>query len=712
MTVYSCSKDASAWKEGDAWSGWDDHHPVGTNQNGNTWRSFVYFPFSKGTHQGVASATLRMRYREGSGNHIAGDTNTCRIYARRMTSSWGEGTDRGENLWSVNESWDWSNRAGAYTTSGQSFEDVGNLSSGTWVEWDVTAIAQAWFNGSANYGIALKADDETEIGKEFGSRHLSGYVPELEVVWIDNVAPNAPTSLAPTGSTVVHTGPSLNVSGTRSDPDSGDYITAYQVQAFSDAATDAVPGTPLHDSGTVTVTGTPTTFSRSLAGFNGAYYKWRARTRDKSSVWGPWSLLQRVFVNSPPNAPGGMAVDTDTLTPTFSGAFTDPDTTKSPPTGGTPAEVEIEVQTNDGVTTKWASGPLANATVLFSKVYAGTALAFGTAYRWRARWKDNAGAWGAWSTYQTWTPVAPNGPDNLTPRSISVKTDTLTPTLTVAHSQPFVNYELEVRTPGSPTPNVWDPAVGSDFSSRNSEPRLYSGPALAWGTLYEWRAKVKLTSGGVWTAFSAWVPLYINAAPTAPTNLRIDGKPSGSVVTPARPTLKATFQDPDVGTYAESVDSSEHEVTRVDTGAHVGGSPILAFGEQGIPTADLPLDVPLRYRAHMSDGTVWGAWSDYATFKRSTAPTVGLTAPANASTVTISQPVLDWSFTGSGGKAQISYRVWIYDTTAGDVLVHDSGTVQSAATSYTVPKGVLQTGSSYRWEVDATDSDGLTTRLT
>lgn len=712
MTTYLCSKDASAWKEGNAWSGWDDHHPVGKNQNGNTWRPFIYFPFSKGSHSGVANATLRMRYREGAGNHIAGDTNTCKIHARRMTSSWGEGTDRGENLWSSNESWNWTNRATAYTNSGSTNTDVGNLSSGTWVEWDVTEIVQAWFNGSPNYGFVLLPDDPDEIGKEFGSRHLSGYVPELDVTWIDNVGPNAPTSLAPTGSTVVHTGPLLNVSGVRSDPDSGDYITAYQVQVFDDSApADPPVGTPLlHDSGTVTVSGTPTSFSRSISGFNGAYFKWRARTRDKGGLWSPWSLTQRVFVNSPPGAPGGMNVDTDTLTPTFRGSFSDPDTVKAPATGGQASEVEITVQTNDGVTTKWASGPLSNPTTTFAKAYAGTALAYGTAYRWRARWKDNAGAWGAYSAWQTWTPVAPAGPDNLTPRTTSAKLESLTPTLTVGHSLAFTNHEIEVRSLGSPTSNMWDPAVGTAYAATTSKGVTYAGATLSWGVTYEWRAKVLV--GGVWTGFSAWVPMYINAAPSAPSNLRIDGKPSGSVVTPARPVVRATFEDPDKLTHADEVNSSEHEITRVDNGAHVGGSPILAFGEEGVPTADLPLDVPLRYRAHMNDGTVWGAWSDYATFKRSTAPSVGLTAPANASTVTISQPVLDWSYSGSGGKAQISFRVQIFDVGAGDVLVHDSGTVQSAATSYTVPAGLLQDGGSYRWIVDVTDSDGLTSRLT
>lgn len=694
--TFTCSKDASALSTGASnWSGWDDHHPVGLWAAGFLSRAFLYFPFSKAGMVALTGARLKLR---ATDFHVGASTNSVRVQARRMTSDWGEGSNNGENLWS-NEDWGWG-VADNYTSSGGGHVDSTVDGDGPTVTIDVLGIVQAWFDGSPNYGILLRAEDEGERGKEYGSRHKSGYVPTLEVDYTTNTAPNAPTGLFPTGDTVRNTGPSTTLSGVRSDPDAGDYITAYQTELYADDGT-----TLLKASGTVTVSGSPTTFSRTEGGLAGrTFYKWRARTRDKSSVWGPWSTLQRFYLNTPPNAPTGLQATT-VGTPTFSGQFSDPDA------GETFPQVQLEVERVSDSVQMWSSGDLATSGSSFSKAYAGTALTVGVNYRVRARAKDASGAYGAWSAWLTFAPVTGSGP-TVTP-NIAAKVNTLTPSIVVAQGAAFVNHEIEVADAITGTPLRWDPAPGVDYAAATSKATTYAGTALAWGGTYYVRARVNI--GGVWQAWSAWQPFRVNANPSAPSGLTIAGGPPGSVTTDTTPDLSATFEDPDKATYGDTVSRAEHEITRVDTGAHVGGSPIVKTTGTimtATPTA-LPVDVPLRYRVRTRDNSgngIDGAWSSYAAFRVSVAPTVGATSPAGGAVIASTFATLDWTFTGSGGKTQATYRVRVFDTTAGagqEVLVYDTGVILGTATEHALPLGTLVNGRSYRWQVDVTDTDGL-----
>ena len=86
--------------------------------------------------------------------------------------------------------------------------------------------------------------------------------------------------------------------GTRSDADSGDLMTAYQLEVWNNG-----PHQYSSPSRSGSVSGSPTTFSKSLtlpSGYNAdALYDWRARTRDSG---GPVGFVVRATRGSGPTA--------------------------------------------------------------------------------------------------------------------------------------------------------------------------------------------------------------------------------------------------------------------------------------------------------------------------------------------------------------------------------------------------------------------------
>lgn len=424
-----------------------------------------------------------------------------------------------------------------------------------------------------------------------------------------NTAPNAPTSLSPTGNAVVSSGTAPVVSGTRSDPDSGDYITAYQIVVYEDNGT-----TIIQDTGKISVSGTPTTFSRTLA-LNGAhkYVKWKARTWDKKGVAGPYSAQQRFYANAVPATPAAPTVETDDLVPDISGSFSDP--------GDTLAAVQIEVTLNASpYTSKWASGDLATSGTAWTKVYAGSALAWGTAYRARYRVKDSHGAYSSWSSWKSWTPVQPVGPDNNTPRTTNPRLSSLTPTLTVGHSVSFRNDEVQVNTKSDGTGTslwykTWD---GADYAAVTSKARDYAGTTLSYGGTYYWRSRIENSSDGAISQWSAWHPIRINATPNSPSGLTPTG---GVTLTTLTPTLAWAFSDPD----ADQGDEQSAYTIEVRNNASPDALIATLTGAQSqsrvYDGAALTYETTYKWRIKTTDAmSREGAYSPYQVFKVSQPP--------------------------------------------------------------------------------------------
>jgi hypothetical protein len=134
-----------------------------------------------------------------------------------------------------------------------------------------------------------------------------------------NAPPNAPTNLAPTGGAAI-TSLTPTLSGTFSDPDSGNTMSAIQVQVYRssdnalmwDSGKAPIITTPQNQNWSIQVPG-----SANLA-WNVQYY-WKAKTWDNSDVQGPWSANQvflterapTVTITSPTQ---GQTVTTSSIT--------------------------------------------------------------------------------------------------------------------------------------------------------------------------------------------------------------------------------------------------------------------------------------------------------------------------------------------------------------------------------------------------------------
>lgn len=145
-------------------------------------------------------------------------------------------------------------------------------------EWafDVTSALQTVANGGVWYGF--------RVGTDGARKDLDANSARLEVTW--SRAPQAPTTLNPSGGLAVATGkPTLSFDFT-------DHMGSTQLQAVHvQIDPSGTFGTPAWDSGVVAATepelDLTTTSYPALAG--GQETRWRVRVQDGSGLWSEWS---------------------------------------------------------------------------------------------------------------------------------------------------------------------------------------------------------------------------------------------------------------------------------------------------------------------------------------------------------------------------------------------------------------------------------------
>lgn len=510
-----------------------------------------------------------------------------------------------------------------------------------------------------------------------------------------NTAPNAPTIT--TGGTQ-HNGRTVFYSWTHSDPD-GDSQADAHFQLWTSNQVTLLQEYYMSAIGAAT---SQTLWATLPSGYNAnSEYAYRVRTKDAGGLWGPWSGFTLIRPNTPPNVPTVNTPPTNTLTPTITSGGTDPD-----PGNSIPA-IELEVRRDSDSALMWASGDQAFS----GAVYAGTALAWGVTYRVKGRTRDQWGAWSAWSGWVYWTPVQPTGP-TVTPNTTASKQNTLTPTLNLAYGSTFTDHEVEVRAGSTSGAIAFSdaPAAYTATTSKNVTP---SG--LSWGVTYYWRARIWVS--GAWTAWSQYSVFKTNAEPTAPSLSMPEStvSPSGDrVVTTLTPVLKAVFNDDDKVPYGDAPTAASLEVRNNATDALITTLTSTAEEVTYSGTA-LVYGTTYKWRKRYTDNASrQGPFSAYQTFRPTRSPTAALVAPAAASVVTDSTPLLDWSFSSLDGKTQYSYQITIQDkgptgaNYANPIQVFDSGEVISSNTSHTLSHGTLDNGHDYSWSVTVKDTDGLT----
>ena len=117
-------------------------------------RSIVQFDLSSiPSDATIDTATLRLK----TGSCVKGSCTGRTVWAYRLTQSW---TETGSTWNTYDGSNNWGAAGGDYTTSGGGSSTVPSM--GSWQQWDVQTIVQAWVDGtSTNYGFLLRDSNES-----------------------------------------------------------------------------------------------------------------------------------------------------------------------------------------------------------------------------------------------------------------------------------------------------------------------------------------------------------------------------------------------------------------------------------------------------------------------------------------------------------------------------------------------------------------------
>lgn len=755
--TYACSADASALKGADGtnytsdWNGTGYMTPVGVSGSGTyVFRGLMHFSsFSTSGITSITSATLQLNYyHSGTSTNNAvnsGNSSSRTVEVYLAPSSFvnaGSGSNFPATGWTNYSPYTYEAKCTGYlTTPSASYVVSGAKADGANINIDVTSLMQyVLANPSFTFrGFVLKIDDEaassTTSCVQFYAidSSTSANDPVLSVTYNSNTAPNAPTGLSPTGGGFTT---SKVLSGDFSDPDSGDSMSAYQVQ-ISTANTFA---SILYDSGEVADTGTSFshTHTASLT-YNTTYY-WRARTKDAAGLWGPYSAGTDSFKpNTKPNTPsnltpsGGSIVSS--LTPTFSGSASDPDS------GDYLALAQIRVYRSSDNRMEWDSGDFASGVASFTKTFGsgGTTynnLSLNTSYYWTAVVKDSNGASSSTSSSATFTTYA-SGVGDMTPSVTKGNgwVKTLTPSFNFVTPVNMNQYTLRIYDTNGTLIRTIGPTTVSPVATTLSTPYTYSGaPALEWGTRYQWTAQFRDTNNVTQTE-SAKEVFWTNAAPVAnniyPSN--------NQAVTSINPAIEVGFADQDLSNgFTDSPTALSIEVSRSSdsvimytmskTASLSSVSNALSQGASGVTTTagaggtTLTKNVQYRYRSRYTDNSAAsnavGSYSEYIYFKPTDGPsaayktTGGYTSGVADSDLTTGKinnplPELSYTFTGAYSKTQKSRRLRIIETSASNAIRYDSGFVLSSESTLTVPDSIILNNATYKFEITVTDTDDL-----
>ena len=406
--------------------------------------------------------------------------------------------------------------------------------------------------------------------------------------------------------------------------------------------------------------------------------------------------------NSAPNAPTGLTPTGDTtqhtLLPTLAGTFSDPDA------GDSLSGVQIRVYADDGTTLKWDSGTLTASGSSFSKVYAGPALTGNTFYRWQARTKDAAGAWGAYSALQRFkVNSVPTAPSLSISGSASDQT-TLTPSLIFTHNdadatdQNMLGYHVIVYR-SSDGSVMWDTGDVS-VSATHTKTLTYAGAALSWQTAYNWKARTK-DSNGAWGSYSSNATFTTHTTST-PTGLSPTGSAIASSLTP---TLVAGR-----GSSGDTLASAEVEVYASNgttliwaSGTFTAGVTATGFSKVYAGSA-LSSATTYKWRARVT-GAIGGtsAWSALQTFITPDTNTPTITTPIGPG---ITDLTPDMTFTR--GVNFNRHELFVYADDGTTLLFSDTPSTYTATGSKTVTYAgtALAYGETYKWKVRVSADGG------
>lgn len=458
-----------------------------------------------------------------------------------------------------------------------------------------------------------------------------------------------------------------------------------------------------------TTTSTPSFTPASGVLASGTNYYWEVRALNSatgvSSAWPAYSTFSTMVAAPVLTSPVDGATGVSTA-PAFSWSAV---------TGANTYRLLISTTLADLPTGTDNPGTSANIvvnTTATSTTFISTSLAPGTTYYWQVR-ADNTttGMSGLWSSQHTFsTAQAPLAAPALVGPANAATAQSTTPSFTWAAVAGADTYRILVSSISSALPTgTADPTINSSIlvdATTSSTSFTPAASLLKYASTYFWevRASSKATgAGGYWATRRSFT--------TGPTPL--------AAPTPASPANGATGQSTTPMFLWSSVTGANTYRILVATSASLlpSGSDdptnTLTIDFKTTSTSFTPTSGTLspgvtyywEVRAGNTTSGTGGLWSTqrYFTTQPAALPAPTLVSPANAATGQSTTPTLTWTAVAGANI----YRILIATTTS--VLpsgTADPGTgltldVNSTATSYTVPSGMLSGGTTYYWEVRA-----------
>ncbi|TQS09298.1 DNRLRE domain-containing protein [Microbispora hainanensis] len=680
------------WDRYSSW--WDDEYldvGSGTLDSGEIGisRGYLQFDTSALVGKSVTQAQLSLfnYYAPQCGAFGSG------IQARRVTAAW--------DAYTIT----WNRQPSTTSEDAVTRQDAYDMDwcpdhNGGTITYDITAMAQDWAAGEPQYGVQLRAVDESgaEDWRTYDSMEATrsgAQPPTLTVTY--SLPTSSPTlgnlSITPvSGGAVSSLTPTLHA--TVSDTVSGSLRADYEIE---------------HDPA-YTAEGTGQIWTGSSAGVtsgndapavvpagklsNGWHIRWRARATNTgtstSSSWSDWQ--------------------TATITTVL-----------------------------DPVVDNVASGTQATLTVPAGK------LGDGWKVRWRARAVaagSNTSAWSDWQALTVKVPAATVSQLQITPAetvdgktAVSSLTPQLLATVTDAYGQPL-RAEFEVEHDPADTAHgtggIWTGAADNVASGTQASVTVPGG-ALSNGWGIRWRARAVNTTTQVTSAWSDWQTATVNAAniPSEPGVSALQITPSQVVdntttATSLTPQLRAQVTNPAGGTLRAEFELEHDPAAPEDQGTGqiwVGAVDNVPAGTQAavtVPTDTLSESWLVRWRARAVAGETASSWSDWRTVRVDQPDPVLGTLQVTPSEVvdgkttsaSLTPQLLAQVTDPAGGKVRAEFELEhdpaapegqgsgsIWATAVDDVT---SGTQATA----TVPDGKLNDGWLVRWRARAITAGG------
>lgn len=261
---------------------------------------------------------------------------------------------------------------------------------------------------------------------------------------------------------------------------------------------------------------------------------------------------------------------------------------------------------------------------------------------------------------------------------------------------------------------IWDYVYTASEGEREARvsSRTYTGPALSYGTPYEYRIRHS-DRAGAWSSFTGWTSFSVAGA--------------GSVEAPSSPTGKQTTLTPGPFT-AKWTSQASLSTNAVQARLKIGGVVVqtgsiaaktyasganiqISWAESGFSTLDWGTDYTFEIRAR-DTANQWSDWSGGRAFQTNTAPAIPvLSSPVNSAVVTARPLLIAKAGDHEGDPLTVKFRI---KDSSGNVLFTRTGTYRPATSdySYQTTSTDLAALGTFRWDVysfDGTLYSGETT---